>query len=61
MRVQVAGLSIDAIKEILPSKLASMFGGSYLDYKVASFQSSVRAVFFPSWASRESAIGRSPL
>ncbi len=28
---------------------------------MAAFQSSVQAVFFPSWASRESAIGRSPL
>nr|CAD1831404.1 unnamed protein product [Ananas comosus var. bracteatus] len=37
------------------------FGGSSADYKVASFQALSKAVFFPNWVARESAIGRSPL
>ncbi len=60
-RLEAAGLSLDAVKERLPMGLAGFFGGAASDYPVASFQDATWAVFFPSWVSRESAIGRSPL
>nr|CAD1829771.1 unnamed protein product [Ananas comosus var. bracteatus] len=47
--------------EILVCGLASRFGGSSTAYKVASFLPETRAIFFPSWHVRESAVGRSPL
>ncbi len=60
-RVQVEHSHPCSTSEVLPRGLAGLFGGSAADYKVASFHSSSSAIFFPSWAIRESAIGRSPL
>nr|CAD1840722.1 unnamed protein product [Ananas comosus var. bracteatus] len=48
------------IDDILTRGLAARFGVSSSDFRVASFLPSTRAVFFPSWAVRESAIERSP-
>ncbi len=45
----------------LPQSLAGHFGGSAFEYKVSLFSAHFLAVFFPSWVSRESAIGHSPL
>lgn len=47
--------------DVLTQGLATRFGGSSLDFSVATFSPSTRAIFFPNWVARESAIGRSPL
>nr|CAD1824953.1 unnamed protein product [Ananas comosus var. bracteatus] len=49
------------IDEILARGLAARFGGSSSAFRVASFLPRTRAVFFPNWVARESAIGRSPI
>uniref|UniRef100_A0A6V7QQM9 DUF4283 domain-containing protein n=1 Tax=Ananas comosus var. bracteatus TaxID=296719 RepID=A0A6V7QQM9_ANACO len=46
---------------LLCPSLAAGFGGPSSAFKVASFLPATRAIFFPSWHVRESAIGRSPL
>ncbi len=60
-RVEVGDLHFRSVLEVLPRGLAGVFSGSPSDYRVASFRSSTLAIFFPSWVTRESAIGRSPL
>nr|CAD1816993.1 unnamed protein product [Ananas comosus var. bracteatus] len=47
--------------ETLARGLAARFGGSCFDYTIASFLPTARAVFFPNWVARESAISRSPI
>lgn len=47
-------------KDVLSRGLAARFGGSNRDYLVADFIPPSLAIFFPSWAVRESAIHRSP-
>nr|CAD1834468.1 unnamed protein product [Ananas comosus var. bracteatus] len=59
-KVDIASLRPDFVREVLPGGLVARFEGSSRDYKVASFRASAMAVFFPSWVSRESAIGHSP-
>ncbi len=59
--MEAASAHLREIPDVLPRGLAGLFGGSPSDYKVASFRAASCAVFFPSWLSRESAIGRSPL
>nr|CAD1834884.1 unnamed protein product [Ananas comosus var. bracteatus] len=51
----------DNLAEVISGGLATRFGGSPSDYKVASFSAPSVAVFFPNWVARGSAIGRSPL
>ncbi len=60
-KLEVGALDARVLKECLPSKLAARFGGSEVDYKVAPYNDSVLAVFFPNWVERGSAIGHSPL
>ncbi len=60
-KVAAVGASPAFIREALPRRLAGAFGGVHSDYRVASVGVSSTAIIFPSWASRESAIGRSPL
>nr|CAD1831266.1 unnamed protein product [Ananas comosus var. bracteatus] len=59
--VEVLGRALPDAKEVISQGLASRFGGSAQDYKVADFRGSSMAIFFPNWVVRESAIGRSPL
>nr|CAD1829324.1 unnamed protein product [Ananas comosus var. bracteatus] len=60
-RVEVLGfLSLDT-KEVISRGLATRFGGSPRDFKVASGLASSMPVFFPNWLAREFAIGCSPL
>ncbi len=60
-KVEVADKLIPINPEGISRGLAGLLGGSAADYRVASFRSPSWTVFFPSWVSRESAIGRSPL
>ncbi len=60
-RLEVGCHDADALRDVLPGKLADHFGGSSDDFKVSLFSASALAVFFPNWVARESAIGRSPL
>nr|CAD1830575.1 unnamed protein product [Ananas comosus var. bracteatus] len=60
-RVEVPDPHPSNIDEILARGLAARFGGSSTAFRVASFLPRTRAVFFPNWVARESAIGRSPI
>lgn len=60
-RVEVLGCALLDAKEVISQGLASRFGGSAQDYKVADFRGSSMVIFFPNWVVRESTIGRSPL
>ncbi len=60
-RMAIGKYDAGTLKDVISAKLANYFGGAAGDYKVATFSDSFLAVFFLSWAARESAIGHSPL
>ncbi len=60
-KVEVSGQPVAADPVTLSRGLVGLFGGNVADYRIAVLRPSSWAVFFPSWVTRESAIGRSPL
>ncbi len=60
-KVEALSPHFEVIPEVLPRCLVGLFGGAVEDYRVARRDSSSFAVFFPSWVTRGSAVGRSPL
>nr|CAD1839537.1 unnamed protein product [Ananas comosus var. bracteatus] len=60
-RVEVIGNYGGNAWDALSRRLAARFWGSSRDYLVANFAAPYKAVFFPNWVARESAISRSPL